>query len=436
MQVSVENKGDLARQINVTIPAEDVSKKLDEQFARLAKNIKIDGFRPGKVPVAEVKKRHGEQVRAELAQKLVEDSLPQAIMDNKLQVAGQPNIHAHDVKEGEDYAYHAHVEVYPEVKVKGADKLKLTREISEPSQELLDEAMQNLQKQLATFEEKKDAAAEGDRVTINAVGKVDGKAFDGGKLDDFSVTIGSGQLIPGFEDGLKGLKAGDKKDLKVKFPAEYHAKDLAGKPAVFETEVVKVEAQKIEELNDDSVKALGMDSLAKLKEMMNEGAKNDLERASEQRLKRELFDQLDKANKVTLPESLIQSEQNALFQAQVQEWQRMGVTPDMLGKGMDEIKVELKDLAERRVKLGLVLAEIAKSNNVKVEDADLEAAINAQAERAGQQAAQVRAHFAQPNNRNQLIGPILEDKAVKFLLDGATITEKKVEAKELLSELQ
>ncbi len=436
MQVSVENKGDLARQINVTIPAEDVSKKLDEQFARLAKNIKIDGFRPGKVPVAEVKKRHGEQVRAELAQKLVEDSLPQAIMDNKLQVAGQPNIHAHDVKEGEDYAYHAHVEVYPEVKVKGADKLKLTREVSEPSQELLDEAMQNLQKQLATFEEKKDAAADGDRVTINAVGKVDGKAFDGGKLDDFSVTIGSGQLIPGFEDGLKGLKAGAKKDLKVKFPAEYHAKDLAGKPAVFETEVVKVEAQKVEELNDDSVKALGMDSLAKLKEMMNEGAKNDLARASEQRLKRELFDQLDKANKVTLPESLIQSEQNALFQAQVQEWQRMGVTPDMLGKGMDEIKVELKDLAERRVKLGLVLAEIAKSNDVKVEDADLEEAINAQAERAGQQAAQVRAHFAQPNNRNQLIGPILEDKAVKFLLDGATITEKKVEAKELLSELQ
>ncbi|MBI1309317.1 MAG: trigger factor [Proteobacteria bacterium] len=443
MQAELNTGKGLARSLNITVPAAKVAEHFTRRIAALSKNVKIDGFRPGKVPAKVVKERLGDQVAQDVARELVEECLPQAINEHKLNVAGQPRVHNNGptegfkAQEGTDFTFIADLEIYPEVKPEGFSGLKLTREVAEPSDELVSGALTRLQSQMQSFAEKKGKAEKGDRITVTGQGYADKKAFDGGNLKDFTIVLGAGQVIPGFEDGLIGTKAGDEVEVNVTFPAEYHAKELAGKPATFKLTVSKVEGPKDEELNDESVKKMGFENLSALKDILKSGAVRDLTNASEQRLKRALLDALEKSNsKFELPQVLVEAEHQALWRAQLQELQQRNLPIEALGSSVEDAIASLRPLAERRVRLGLTLAAIARENKIEVTTEDLDAAIAAQIEGAGPQAEQARRYFANPQNRQQLLGPILEDKVTKWVLDQAEVKEKKVEAQELLAELQ
>ena len=450
MKTTITQTEGLARQIDVVVPADVVSERIAKRLEAVASTVKLDGFRPGKVPMAVVKQRLGEQVGQDVAGGLIDEFLPKAIAEHKIEVAGQPHVHAghgHDghavaAAEGEDFHFHAHVEVMPEFEPKGYDKLKITKPVAEVTDAMVDEALKRLEGQMATYEKKDGSVATGDRVTMTGQGyKKGGKgkedeAFEGGNLKDFKVVIGSGSLIPGFEEGLIDAKAGDQVDVEVTFPKEYHAPELAGAPAVFKLTIDMVEAQKDEPLTDDSAKQFGFENLEGLKDVLRKGAARDLTQATDQRVKRQLLDALDNANKFDLPQGMVAAEHQALWRAQLQELQQRGLPIEALGKSVEEVQDELKVLAERRVKLGLVLAAISKKQNLKVEAKDLDAAVEAQIAAAGPQADQARQYFANPRMRQQLAGPILEDKVTAWLLSQAEVKEEKIEAKDLLTELE
>ena len=300
--------------------------------------------------------------------------------------------------------------------------------------------MSDLQKRMQSFEEKDGVAANADRVTVTGQGySIEGAEetpFEGGNLTDFPIVLGSGSLIPGFEEQLIGKKAGDKVDVKVEFPADYHAAELAGKKSVFKLELNKVEAPAEQELNDEFAKQLGQESLESLKGIIKQGIQKDLDGAIKQRVKRRLFDHLDAENKFDIPESLVEREVAGLVQSQVQELSKQGMTPDQAGMNFDKIKEEMKGLGERRVKLGLLLAEIAKIQKIIITEDDLKQAVLEQIANAGTQADAAKKYFNEPQNRQQLAGPLLEEKVTTKLLADANIEEKEIEPKELMKEFE
>lgn len=448
MEVQVSNGQGLQRNINVVVPAAEVDARLNMAYEAAAKSVKIDGFREGMAPVSVVKAKVADRVRAQVAQELIQAAMAKAVKDNGLNLAGNPHVHAGDthedgpisVTEGQDFKFHAHAELYPTINPTAYEGLKLVRETAEATDDVVDAALVRLSQQLKTYKVKNGAAAQGDRVTISGQGyKVEGgkeTAFEGGKLQGFPIVIGSGQLIPGFEEGLIDAKAGDQLDLDVTFPADYHAKDLAGKPAKFKLTVDKVEEGTDEPIGEETAKELGFESLAKLKEMLKSGAARDLQTASQQRLKRQMLDQLDETNKFDVPASLVHNEHSALWRAQLQELQMRKLPLEALGKPVEEAIADLKPLAERRVRLGLLMAEIARVHKITVTGADLDKAVQAQVEMSGPQGEQVHRHFMKPENRQQLAGPVLEDKVTQFIMGKASIEDKAVAAKDLLDELQ
>ena len=450
MQTEVTTGQGLNRSISVTVPAAEVAKHVENRVNAMAATVKIAGFRPGKVPAKVVKERMGDQIASDVAQSLVQQFLPKALTEHKLSIAGQPRVHSGNADEGfkaaegKDFTFTAEFEIYPDVTAKGYTGLKLTKETAEPSDELVQGALKRLEGQMATFEAKaKGAKAEkGDQLTVTGQGytvKADGseEAFAGGNLKDFNIVLGSGQLIPGFEDALVGAKVGDEVDVKVTFPADYHAKELAGQPSVFKLKVEEISAAKDEPLSDDSVKQLGFDSLDALKDILKKGAVRDLTMATEQRLKRQLLDALEEANKdFDLPQGLVSSEHQALWRAQLQELQQRRMPIEALGSSVEEAIASLKPLAERRVRLGLVMAAIAKQEKIEVSASDIDAAVSAQIAAAGPQQEQARQYFANPQNRQQLSGPVLEDKVTAWLIEKAEVTTKDIAAGELLAELQ
>jgi trigger factor len=444
-----EGKG-LVRSLKVTIPADAVSERLSKHFTSLAGRVKLDGFRPGQVPLKVVRERFGDEARAEVARALVQEYLPQAIEKHKLRVAGQPRVSApgkeandFSVNDDKAFTFNADVELLPEITPKNYTGIKLTKQVAEADDKVVETALERLKNQLKTFKTTTKAAKKGDRVTVTGQGytkqgpkgKEKEEAFEGGKLENFKVVLGSGTLIPGFEDELVGAKTGEEVDVKVTFPKEYHAKQLAGQPAVFKLKINEVEEGVSEDLTDEAAKQFGMESLDQLKTVIQNGAVRDLGLASTQRLKRELLDSLDKANDFDVPGNMVDNEIHALLNAQMQELQRRGLPPEAMGNPQDVIK-ELKPLAERRVRLGLLMAEIARKEKIEVTNADIEQAVQNQIMMAGPQADQVRHYFSHPQNRQMLAGPVLEDKVSAWLLEKAAITEKKVKADELLTELQ
>jgi len=447
MQTELTTGQGLARSVSVTVPAADVARHLQTRVEALAQTVKLDGFRPGKVPAQVVRQRLGGQLGQDVANALVQEFLPKALEKHGLNVAGQPRVHnggaaeTFAATEGADFTFIADVEVYPEVTPIGYAGLQLTRESAEPDEALIQGALARLESQLRQFQAKQGQAEKGDQVTITGQGYTrqggQQEAFPGGNLQNFKVVLGSGSLIPGFEEGLLGAKAGDEVDVEVTFPADYHAAELAGKPSVFKLRVEEVAAPADEPLSDHSVKQLGFESLAALTEVLKKGAVRDLAQATDQRLKRQLLDALEQANQgFDLPQGLVQAEHQSLWRAQLNELQQRRLPLEALGASVEEAIASLKPLAERRVRLGLVLAAIAKAEKIEVTGADIDAAANAQIAAAGPQAEQARRFFSQPENRQQLSGAVLEDKVTGWIISKAAVTEKQVPTQELLAELQ
>ncbi|RAK52002.1 trigger factor [Phenylobacterium deserti] len=443
MQI-VEKSGEgLSRVYGVTVPVSDLTEKLEARIAEITPTLNIKGFRPGKVPTAHVRRLYGKALMTEVVEQTLTETTQKVLEDNKLRPAGEPDLKPegdiNQVIEGKaDLSYELAVDIMPEFDPVDPATLELTRPVYEPSDAEVDEALTELASQNRTYESrtgKTVKAKDGDMVVIDFVGKLDGEAFAGGTANDAELVLGSGQFIPGFEDQLVGAKPDSDVEVKVTFPEDYQAANLAGKEAVFEVKVKDVKAPVDAEPNDALAERLGLESLDKLKELLKDNLKQQYAQASRFKLKRALLDQLDSKHDFPLPPKMVDAEFATIW-SQVQQDKTNGSLPaEDADKSDEQLQTEYRKIAERRVRLGLVLAEIGRNNNVQVTDQELANAMRQEAMRYGPQAQQVFDLFRNnPNAQAQLRAPIFEDKVVDLITSKAKVEEQSVSKDELLKE--
>jgi trigger factor len=442
MEVTQTKAEGLSRTFEVKVPASELQSKLDARIEEIRPNMNLKGFRPGKVPAAHVRKMFGRDLMGEIIDKLVNETNQKALEDADLRPAGQPNVHVdgdmEEVVKGEaDLAYHMHVDVMPEFTPVDVKTLKVTRPVAEVADEQVDEALKNLAEQNKQYEPrgKTAKAKDGDAVVIDFVGKIDGEAFDGGSAEQQTIVLGSNRFIPGFEEQLVGVKTGEEKNLEVSFPEDYPSADLAGKAAVFETKVHEVRAPKVAEIDDEFAKGLGLESLEQLKGLISEQLKGELDQASRNKAKRDLLDRLDEAHSFDLPPNMVEAEFQQIWGQLQQEMDAGRVTDSDKDKPEEDLKKEYHDIAERRVRLGLVLAEIGRVNDVRITEQEVQQALIREARQYPGQEREV-IEFFQKNAgaMAQLRAPIYEDKVVDYILGEAEVTDTTVSREELLKE--
>jgi len=442
MEVTQTKAEGLSRTFEVKVPASELQSKLDDRIEEIRPNMNLKGFRPGKVPAAHVRKMFGRDLMGEIIDKLVNETNQKALEDAELRPAGQPNVHVdgdmEKVVKGEaDLAYHMHVDVMPEFTPVDVKTLKVTRPVAEVADEQVDEALKNLAEQNKQYEPraKTAKAKDGDAVVIDFVGKIDGEAFDGGSAEQQTIVLGSNRFIPGFEEQLVGVKTGEEKNLEVSFPEDYPSADLAGKAAVFETKVHEVRAPKVAEIDDEFAKGLGLESLEQLKGLISEQLKGELSQASRNKAKRDLLDRLDEAHSFDLPPNMVEAEFQQIWGQLQQEMDAGRITDDDKDKPEEDLKKEYHDIAERRVRLGLVLAEIGRVNDVRITEQEVQQALIREARQYPGQEREV-IEFFQKNAgaMAQLRAPIYEDKVVDYILGEAEVTDTTVSREELLKE--
>mgnify|MGYP003700185185 FL=1 len=442
MEVTQTKSEGLSRTFAIKVPASELQAKLDERIEEIRPQMKLKGFRPGKVPASHVRKMYGQDLMGELINKLVTETNQKALEDNELRPAGQPDVQIDGdmeavVKGEADLSYNMNVDVMPEFEPADVTKLKITRPVAEVAQEQIDEALARIAEQNTQYEAraKTAKAKDGDAVVMDFVGKIDGEAFEGGSAEQQTLVLGSGQFIPGFEDQLVGVKAGEEKEVNVTFPEAYGAADLAGKDAVFEVKVHEVRAPKAPEIDEEFAKGLGLESLEQLTGLVKDQLKAEHDNASRAKAKRNLLDQLDEAHSFDLPPNMVEQEFGQIWQ-QLQAEMDAGRTADEdKDKSEDELKEEYRKIAERRVRLGLVLAEIGRVADVRISEQEVNQALIREARQYPGQETQVVEFFRKnPGAMAQLRAPIYEDKVVDHILDVAEITEETVSREDLFKE--
>jgi trigger factor len=442
MQVTETSTDGLKRTLKVIVGAGELSERFTTRLDEVKDTIQLKGFRRGKVPLGHIKKVYGRSLMAEVLQDLVEKSSKQALSDRQERPAMQPEIafsedkdEIEQVMDGKaDLAYTMSFEVLPKIELIDMSTLALDREIVEVDDEPIDKAVAELVERNMTFEvEDGRAAAEGDQLKIDFVGSIDGTPFEGGAGDDMEIVIGRGGFIPGFEDGLKGAKAGDELTVKATFPTEYQVADLAGKEASFATKVKSVAKPVKPEINDELAKGFGLESLEALRKVMRERIEGEYADVARNKLKRELLDRLDKAHSFALPEALVSQEFEQIWAQVMDSLQKSGKTFEDEGKTEESARAEYRAIAERRVRLGLVLAEIGDQAKVEVTQEELRNALFREARRFPGQEKMVYEYFEKtPGAVQQLRAPIYEDKVVDHIVAQAKLTDRKVTREELL----
>ncbi len=433
MQVKETLNEGLKRGYAITVTAAELDAKVIEKLKEAQPDVEMKGFRKGKVPMAMMRKQFGPRVLGEAMQEAIDGAMQEHMEKSGDRPATQPEMKMTnpDWKEGEDVAVDVSYERLPDVPEVDFKAIKLDRMKVEADEESVKEALDNLaaSPQAVTFEEKKGAAKDGDQVVFDFVGKVDSEAFEGGTAEDYPLVLGSNSFIPGFEDGLLKVKAGDEKDVTVTFPAEYQAEHLAGKEAVFSCKIKEVRGAKTPTMDDELAKKFGAEDLEALKGQISERLEAEYAGASRAITKRALLDALDKAVSFDLPTTLVEAEANQIAH---QLWHEEN--PDVQGHDHPEINPtdEHNTLAQRRVKLGLLLADIGQKAEVKVTDSEMTQAIMNQARQYPGQERQFF-EFVQQNAqfRQQLQAPMFEDKVVDHILEAATVTEKTVSKDDL-----
>ncbi|MEC7760282.1 MAG: trigger factor [Pseudomonadota bacterium] len=426
------NEG-LKRGYKIVVPASDLDAKVNEKLAEAQPEVEMKGFRKGKVPMALLKKNFGQRLLGEAMQEAVDGAMNAHFEESGHRPAMQPEVKMtnEDWKEGDDVEVELTYEALPDIPDVDLSDLKLERLVVKASDEEVDEALKNLAENAQNFEHRKKGskAKDGDQVVLDFVGKIDGEAFDGGSAEDFPLVLGSGQFIPGFEEQLVGVKAGEEKDVTVSFPEEYGAENLAGKEAVFSCTIKEVKEPKAAEIDDDLAQKYGAENLEALKTQVTERLEAEYADAARQVMKRGLLDALDGKVSFDLPPSLVDAEANQIAH---QLWHEEN--PDVQGHDHPEIEVtdEAKKLAERRVRLGLVLADIGQKAEVQVTDAEFTQAVMNQARQYPGQERQFF-DFVQQNAqmRQQIQAPLFEDKVVDHIADQADVTEKEVSKDDL-----
>lgn len=433
MQVTETLNEGLKRGYTITVTAAELDAKVNEKLVEAQPEIEMKGFRKGKVPMAMLKKQYGERVMGEAMQEAIDGAMNDHIETSGDRPVAQPSITMADEnwKQGDDVVVNVSYERLPDVPEIDFSKIKLERMVVKADDAAVTEALENLAKTAQNFEPRRKGskAKDGDQVIIDFLGKVDGEEFQGGKADDYPLVLGSNSFIPGFEAGVEGMKVDEVKDVEVKFPDEYGAANLAGKAAVFTVTVKEVKAPADAEINDDLAKNFGAEDLDGLKTQISERLEAEYSGASRAIVKRALLDALDKAASFELPPSLVEAEASQIAH---QLWHEEH--PEVTDHNHDAIEAtdEHKTLAERRVKLGLLLADVGQKADVSVSDAELTQAVMNQARQYPGQEQQFF-EFVQKNAqfRQQLQAPIFEDKVVDHILEGATVSDKEVSKEDL-----
>ncbi|MFV8783076.1 trigger factor [Microbulbifer sp. SA54] len=422
MQVSIETTSGLERRLTVNLPAEIVEKEVDKRLQQAAKTVRINGFRKGKVPMSVVRQRFGAGVRQEVLGEVMSRSFYEAVQKEQVKPAGQPSIEAKNVAPGENLEYVATFEVYPEVELTDLATVEVERPVAEVTDKDVDNMIDVLRKQQSSWKETKRKAQKGDRVTIDFVGRKDGEEFEGGKAEGHKLVLGSGSMIPGFEDGIIGMKPGEEKDVEVTFPEDYQAENLRGAAAVFTIKVTASEKPELPELNDEFFAAYGVEAGGeeKFREEVRANMQRELKNAALNKVKTQVMDQLFEKHQVEIPSALVASEVNSLRGQMIQQFGGQIKAEDaarMLPDAMFE------DQAKRRVVLGLVVGEIVKENKINVDSDRVKAKVEELASTYQQPEEVVDYYFS---NRELLAGVesvVLEDQVVDFVLDKAKVSE-------------
>lgn len=444
MQVTETVSEGLKREYSVVLPAAELDTKANERLASIKDRVNMPGFRPGKVPMQHLKRLHGKAIMGEVIEQAIADTNNKIISDHGLKLAMEPKITlANDneqamkeVIEGKaDLAYTVAMEVLPKIELGDFSKIKIEKPVAPVSDEEVDEAIAKMAEGTRPYNEKQDKSADGDRVTISFVGKIDGVEFEGGKGDDVPVVLGSKRFIPGFEEQLIGLAAGESGTVKVKFPDDYASPEVAGKDAEFAVTVSKVEGPGEVKVDDEWAKALGLESLDKLKQVTRERFGYEHTFASRLKAKRKLLDELDKMHQFAVPPTLLEQEFNGVWQAVNRDMQQRGSSFEKEDTTEEDAKKEYREISDRRVRLGLVIAEIGEKNGIKVSEEEINRAIVDQARNYPGQEQQIWDYYRKnPMALAEIRSPIYEDKVIDFLLELAQVTEKQVTKAELMKE--
>ncbi|HWT29982.1 MAG TPA: trigger factor [Propylenella sp.] len=443
MQVNQTLAEGLKRELRVTIPVSELDAKLSDRLDQLKKRVQIKGFRPGKVPVAHLRRVYGKAAMAEIVEGLVGETTRQAIAERGERAAMQPKIamtedeqEATRVLEGRaDLTFTLEYEVLPSFELGDFKGMKIERLIAEVSDAELNERLEKIGESARTYSAVEREARNGDRVTLSYVGKVDGEPFEGGADENGQVVLGSGRFIPGFEDAILGAKAGDAKTIDVTFPEEYPAPNLAGKAANFDVVVKEVAEPGELQLDDEFAKRLGLESIERLREVVRGQIESEYGTATRQKVKRQMLDQLDSMHSFDLPENLVEQEFANIWRQVTHDIEHHGKSFEDEGTTEEEARNEYRKIAERRVRLGLVLSKIGESAEVTVTDEELQRALYDQARRYRGQEKQVFDFYKNnPDALQTLRAPIFEEKVVDYILEFADVTDKTVSKEELLAD--
>jgi trigger factor len=442
MQITETVNDHLRREFRITVEASDLDAKLLSRLEGMKDQVQLKGFRPGKVPVAHLRKTFGKSMMGEIVQEAVAEFSQKAVDDRSLRPAMSPQIQlvskVEEVIAGaEDLVFTMGVDLMPDFKLVDASSISLMRPITDVADEDIEQSLKRLAAQQRTFEPKGDdaQAQDGDQLLIDFTGKIDGIPFDGGTAENAELVIGSGSFIPGFEEQLKGSKAGDAKVVAVTFPADYPSANLAGKYADFDVTVKEVRRGVEAEVDETLATKLGLDSLDKLREAARMQLSNQFGQASRAHLKRALLDALDSSHSFDLPTGMVEAEFKQIWTQVEQDIKAGNLADEDKTKSEDDLKKEFRSIAERRVRLGLVLSEFGRVNNVLVTQEELSRAVMMQARQyPGQEQRIVEIYRNNPDALAQLRAPLFEDKVVDFLCGQVKITDKQVSRDDLFKD--
>ena len=429
MQVSVETTQGLERRMMVEINEEQIAEAVESRLKSMAKTTKIKGFRAGKVPLKVVKQHYGGQVRQEIVSDLVQSTFYEAVTQEKLRPAGGPTI-GDDLVATDGLKYTATFEVYPEVKIASFDDVVIEKETAEITDADVDEMIETIRKQNRTWEAVDRASEEGDQVTVDFAGRVDGEAFEGGTGSDMAVEIGAGRMIAGFEEGLKGLKKGEETTLSLTFPENYPQKELAGKPVEFKITVKSVEQAALPAVDEEFAKKMGVESgdIEQMRKDIRENMQRELDAKIKANLKQVAMDKLIELHPIEVPKALTEQEATTLMQQMQQNLASQGMKQDDIQLSTDMFK----DQAARRVSLGLIMAEIVKDNDIKVDDKKVRAKVEEIAEPYDQPEQVIAWYYGDKQRLNEIESLVFEEQIIEWLMSQVKVEEKTKTFKELM----
>ncbi|OGA76910.1 MAG: trigger factor [Betaproteobacteria bacterium RIFCSPLOWO2_12_FULL_65_14] len=427
---NVETLSALERRVSMSVPLQDIERQVDERLKKLARNVKMPGFRPGKVPLKIVAQTYGPQVRTEVLGDAVQKSFTDAVKEAKLRVAGYPRIEKKDGDSEQALEFSATFEIYPEIKLGDISAATIEQPKTVVDDAGVDKTLQILRKQRTRFVAAERPARDGDRLTVDFAGTIDSTPFEGGKAENFVFTLGEGRMLPDFEAAARGASAGESKSFTVKFPDDYHGKAVAGKEAAFEMKIKSVEEPQLPGLDAEFAKALGVadGDIAKMRSEIRANVEREVKKRVEARLKDRAMQALLDTTPIELPKSLIDMEAQHLAQRAAADLQSRGVKPEQLNLTAEQFQ----ETAKRRVALGLIIAELARAENLQPKPAEVRAMVEQEAQSYESPAEVVKWFYMQPERLSEMEAMALEANVVKWILSKAQVKEKEISFDELM----